>query len=227
MKDTLIKDYPYAEDKIFVLTNGFDMKDIPNKTEPYEIFTITYLGTFGGTRSPIPFLEAFSELIKNGDMDKKNISVKFVGSGDKIVEKYIHEKGLDDIIEQTKRLPQKEAIEIAYKSQLLLLIEFSDSFPQKIFEYLASGVPILTIIGSGELKGLIEGNSDEYYICSQEKKDISDAILRAYKCWKNKEKHGKGKKWEKFMEEFNRKKLSKDLSHILSDVITDDSSGFK
>lgn len=218
MMKEFIGEYPYLEDRIILLTNGFDEKDLPKDARPFDKFTVTYTGTFGGTRSPIPFIKGLNIALENGDIPRSDIQVFFVGSEDRFVGGYIEKGGLRDVVRQIGYIPQEKSLEYVFKSNLLLLIEFSDSFPGKVFEYLASGKSIMAIITEGELKKFIEDNSERaYVICSNDSEHIERILVEAYKNWKD----GyiiMDRKTKKFCSEYNREYLTQKLSEILAGV---------
>lgn len=100
-------------------------------------------------------------------------------------------------------------------------IGFADVLTTKAFEYLATGKPILAIIPEGELAELIREYSDNSYIITSGNVDeIADAILDAYKKWKEGKLTLTSKeKVERFREKYNRKNLTKELANVFNMVL--------
>jgi len=214
-----IADHPFIKDKIILLSNGFDLSDLPKKNNTSKKFSITYMGTFGATRSPILFLKAVKNIVEENKIPREELQVLFIGSDSSLVDEFNSKNGLDDVVKQTDYMPQKKALKIVFKSHMLLLIEFSDSYPGKVFEYLSSGIPILAIITKGQLSNLIkEYSENSHMIYSNDVKDVEKALVEGYKKWKTGEKISLSDKTKKFKENYNREHLTEKLSEIFLKV---------
>lgn len=221
LKEEFIDDYPFLKDNILVLTNGFDLDDIPcsERVSRSDRFTITYAGTFGDILTPRLFLDAINKIIITNKIPRDMLQVLFIGSESGEIEEFIKKYKLQDIIKQTPHIPNKEAINLIFKSQLLLLMEYTDAFPNKVFEYLASGIPILALISKGYLANLIEQNSDNSRILhSQNIDDVVDTIMGIYSDWTSKKSEKLTEKTKRFREEYNREYLTKRISEIFLDI---------
>jgi glycosyltransferase involved in cell wall biosynthesis len=135
-----------SPERIITVTNGFDPDDLKSTDIKPVNFTITYLGTFAGNYE-IDVLAKAIDYCKT--VNFKGINLKFVGRTDGKVERIFKDRKnvrLDIIpyVEHSK------AMEYLAGSAALLLVVPSDKksdemIPGKLFEYLASGRPIIAI----------------------------------------------------------------------------------
>ncbi len=138
---------PGIEDKIAVITNGYDEDDF--KTPVYvnpDLFTISYIGTLSDTYPVAGFMDAVETLTRKG----YNIKLRFVGAVSSGQRKLISLKAGTLPAEFIPYVNHKEAIKYMTESSVLLLIipdhhSNRSIITGKLFEYLASGKPILCI----------------------------------------------------------------------------------
>lgn len=141
-----------AGKSISLLTNGFDPADLPADWNPQSKTTasieIVYTGVIDAIRNPIPFIEAFQKVFKENNIEahlrfvgKVSSSVESFVNSDEWLKKYIHFEGY---------VSHHEVFEYYKKANLLLLIltdtkNAKGNIPGKIFEYLATGRPVLAL----------------------------------------------------------------------------------
>ena len=141
------KQYNLDPDKIMPLLNGFDEDDF-NKSAPEKatIFTITYAGSISDRYPVESFIRATLETVNAG----REISVRFIGSSDATI-KEVFIKGLPaGTVEFLSYVDHPEIIKRMMGSQMLLLIipdhkKNKTIIPGKLFEYIRSGNPVLSI----------------------------------------------------------------------------------
>lgn len=141
-------------DHIHVLPNGFDAEDFnkPITTNTNE-FTIAYTGTMAPSYKITSFLKTLKELVANYGQGK--IRVKIAGKVSPEITQQIEDHQLTNCFEFLGYLDHLDAIKLMQESTALLLvipdIEHNEGIlTGKLFEYLASGKPI---IGLGPVKG--------------------------------------------------------------------------
>lgn len=217
-----VSKYPCIVKKTNLIYNGFDFNDLPSKKDIklFKKFTITYTGTFGGTRSPHLFIKSIENILQNNKIPKERFQIKFVGLNDMSIKDISSNIFIRDVVEFIPKVPLKEAMHLIYNSHLLLLIEFKDAFTTKVFEYLTSSRPILALISTGELEKFLNEYSDNScIITSGDIEEISNSIVRFYNKWEdNEENYCKSCRNMKFMDNFNREKLTKELIYILEEI---------
>ena len=134
-----------------VITNGFDETD--RSTVPGSIdrqFTLTYIGTMNDARNPEVLWKALHQLKKNNHNMVRDIRVNLIGKPEQVVIDSVKAYNLEDKVHFGGYVSHKEAIGYQNSAHVLLLIINRTSnnksiLTGKIFEYIASGRPILCI----------------------------------------------------------------------------------
>ena len=143
--------------KINIITNGFDTTDLPENWESFhpssKEIEILYTGVIDAIRNPIPFLIALKEVF-----EKKAIKVtlRFVGKVSENVKSFIEsDSWLQNHIRLEGYVSHGQVFSFYKKAHLLLLIltdtkNAQGNIPGKLFEYIATGRPIIAL---GDPKG--------------------------------------------------------------------------
>ena len=127
---------------------------------------------------------------------------------------------MEDYVEFTGYLPHEEAVQLMCDTDILVLIlpEMENNkgiLTGKIFEYLATGNPILAIGPSdGDLASLLE-RTQAGTICDNGNKQLLQAQLEALLKGQYPERN------EAAIAHFSRRGLTEELAQILEDVIKD------
>jgi len=207
--------------KLSVLTNGFDAADYPTiQPEKSEQFVLTYNGNFKNSQNIDAFWASLKELINENNDFKEKLVLQFVG---KITEQSLNsiaKYGLNSNVNLIPYVEHSKSIELLNKANLLYLpipnAEGNEGIlTGKIFEYLATGKPILGI-------GPINGNA------AQVLQKLENAIMVDYED-KDAIKHKIITEFKKFLSQensvskidlnehpFNRKKITEDLAKIIN-----------
>jgi glycosyltransferase involved in cell wall biosynthesis len=154
----------YPDKPVFSITNGFDADEFRFEAEPLTpAFTISYTGRlYQGKRDPTPLFEAIQELIRDGEMGRESIRVRFYGSIEPWLPVLVRSFGLEDVVEIAGTVSRDEALRRQRESQVLLTLCWSDlretgQHTGKVFEYLGAKRPILAVGGSrGVVSDLLE-----------------------------------------------------------------------
>jgi len=134
-----------GSEKIIVVPNGFDEEDFKTINKVRNIsFTIGYIGTLADSynvENLISVLEKFKD---------KNIELKFVGKVTDSLKEMIRRRGLTSVTSFLNHVEHQEAVQYMCSSDLLLLAipdmkNNEGILTGKLFEYLATGNPILGI----------------------------------------------------------------------------------
>jgi len=147
LKAGLCNKLPGLEEKIEVISNGYDKDDfigiVPVKP---EVFTISYIGTLSDSYPVSGFVDALDNLARNGYI----IRLRFVGTVSPGQKKLILSRIENPLIEFIPYVNHGDAIKYMMESSALLLIIPDHQSNKciitgKLFEYLASLRPILCI----------------------------------------------------------------------------------
>jgi len=219
MEEHYLTSFPFLKDRTETIFNGFDEDDIP--TAPgggLGKFTLLYLGNLHldlNPNYPKLFLESIKQLKNEGLLGDSNFQAMVVGERFDEFKKRIQSMGLSGIVKVLDRLPHSEAVHFLMQARLLLLIvETEGIITSKIFEYLASGTPILALIRPGELMDLIQEFSPESTVIVAYDSDEITRGVRKYLSSQGPRPESKGAS-ERFRGAFNRRELTRQLANVI------------
>jgi glycosyltransferase involved in cell wall biosynthesis len=147
--DLYAETFPAWAAKLRYLPNGYDEPDFEDVApRVFERFTIVHTGTFlEGYRTPDAFLAALAGLVAERPDLRSALQVLFVGkvgfeSG------VIERLGLRDIVRQVGYVPHRQSLSYLLGADLLLLVGGHHAWEEtgKVFEYMATGRPILAAV---------------------------------------------------------------------------------
>lgn len=141
-----------AHRKIQLLTNGFDPADIPvdfslRQKEKGKLHLV-YSGIIDAIRNPIPLLEAMKAEFSGSEMQ---VEMTFVGKVSEAIRAFVSQNPwLMERIHFAGYVSHREVFGFYEKADALVLIltdtkNARGNIPGKLFEYLATGVPILAL----------------------------------------------------------------------------------
>lgn len=220
MKDRYLDKFDFLKNRIEVVYNGFDPESIgPDQNDLFPEFTILHLGDFyvkQKTRDPGLFLQALRKFISQENIVPGRLRVLFMGEKYEEVEKTISSLDLSSYVSCLDRVPHDIAMKYLNKSHVLLLLETGDVMTTKVFEYLATGKPILASIKEGEVKDLIEKFSRHSYILTNP--DLHGLMAAIENCYKNYSRD-RYEPDESFIAFYNRKSQTKELAVCLNRLV--------
>jgi glycosyltransferase involved in cell wall biosynthesis len=138
--------------KINLLTNGYDPADIPAGFSPKEKeagkLHLVYSGIIDAIRNPIPLMEALKSEFQHGI---EEVKWTFVGKVSEQVQAFVKEDDwLSERIHFSGYVSHSEVFGFYAKADVLVLIltdtkNAQGNIPGKLFEYLATGIPVLAL----------------------------------------------------------------------------------
>lgn len=141
-----------GERKVNLITNGFDSAELPQfQTKPADnrVFNIVYTGIIDSIRNPLPFLAAFKNaFIRDSE---KDVLLTLVGKvSTQVTETIQEDHWLSSHVELTGYVSHQKVIDYYQKADMLLLIlthtkNAKGNIPGKLFEYMATGRPIVAL----------------------------------------------------------------------------------
>jgi glycosyltransferase involved in cell wall biosynthesis len=209
------------------IPNGFDMDDFREvRRRNSKRFRITYCGTVSSYLSPETFIKGLSLAVGKRPDLKNHLEVRFAGSVSGVdFEGMLDHAGIRDRVRIMGYVPHAESVRRLMDSDLLVLILPDHSsvgwIPGKIFEYLASGLPILGVVPDGEAKRLIIENQRGFTVHPRDVEGIATAILQFFDRWRLGTLKIGSSRW-KGMDVFDRRQQTRLLARIF-----DESSGPK
>ncbi|NIT61367.1 MAG: glycosyltransferase [Aliifodinibius sp.] len=229
MKSIMLKKYAgLNENRIKVITNGYDpddFKDITEGTSGNE-FIISYTGVIYSSYKLDCFLHGIGDLIKEKPDLKREIKILFIGdiNSDKKANmvNIIKNRDLIEIIRLEGKIPRAQALEVQKNSSLLLFhlspeMTESGAVSSKLYDYWAAEKPILALLPSGSLAAeyVIKSNTG----CVVDPHD-SEAIKNAV--WSYYQEFQSGSKTYRpnmeFISKFDRRELARQLNGIFDSL---------
>lgn len=201
---------------IKLVTNGFDSFDLPSDFGSYKPvkgeINIVYTGIIDSIRDPLPFLQAFKSFFESHRIQP---NLTFVGKVSDKIEAYIeNDPWLKNHITFAGYVSHGEVFAYYEKAHLLLLIltntkNAKGNIPGKLFEYIATGRPIIAL-------GDPAGDSAEIIREAKAGEVFSHSDQEGIKVFlKNTLDHQPSSQSEKNFNPFERKVLTKKLATIL------------
>jgi len=210
--------------KITAIHNGFDPDDFPDvgsrKKKPDDApISIIHSGSLYGEGLPEAFLYGVARLRETAPEIFRRLSIRFIGVMDDDIAKRI-----GAILGKSARfdgyLDHKSAVEAVCRADIALLAaphgeNASLVVHGKLFEYLASGTPILAAIPGGEAAEIVERTGTGAVITERDPEDIARILPGAIASLRDGEAFhpDRGK-----IDAFNRIRLTGRLAKILDEL---------
>lgn len=209
--------------KIEIIQNGFDKQDIPEKPiKETSHFIISYIGNLKSNQHIPFFWDALNELARENRDFVKDTVIQFVGNiAPDVLNNLAPNKFLTPL-QLIGHVPHREAVQHMMDSNLLLfIVPMADNnkmiITGKLFEYLASQSPILSIGPTdGDASKLLEENQRDAMIDYNDKEKIKSTILHHYQQWKSTGKLTIAPKVDLW--KYSRKGLTEKLSTLLHSI---------
>lgn len=216
----------FDKNKVHLITNGVDTKLFKkeNRDENFrrEIgienkFALCYAGIHGLAQGLQVIVNA-AEIVK----DEENIQFVFVGDGPEKQDliNMVKEKGLKNItflpLQPKTNMPKIVASMDAAIIPLKKLDIFKGALPSKMFETLASEVPIILPV-QGEAEKLIKNAQAGIVVEPENSKEIAEAVLKLYNDIELRNKLGENAR-KYVMEHYARETITRKLEKILMNL---------
>lgn len=148
-------------EKVYELPNGFDPTDLDEiPTEEFDRFTLAYTGTMFMQRSPDSFFAAVRGLLDSYPGLADNFQVILMSNVKPEHARTITELDLGHVVQVRPMGSWHDALSLQKSADALLVLEGGGAnsnimLTQKIFEYLATGKPVLAVAPEGALASLV------------------------------------------------------------------------
>jgi glycosyltransferase involved in cell wall biosynthesis len=180
-------------------------------------FTLSHIGSLLSKRNPENLWNVLSDLISENDSFSNDFQLNLVGAVSKNVLNTLKKYNLTNHLKNIGYVSHKESIAFQKKSQLLLLIEIDSDdtkciIPGKLFEYMASGRPIIAIgPKESDVESIIKETNTGQYFYYDDYNNLKTLILSHYKDFKSHmlQSHPVG------LQKYSRKSLTKSLSKFI------------
>jgi glycosyltransferase involved in cell wall biosynthesis len=201
-----------------VIVNGVDEADLPTAPGPRrDQFVLAHVGTIYGIRDPSPVLRALARLIQEGAIDAERVTVRLVGS--LWLERFDPPAGVH--VERTGYVGHTQAVEEMSKATVLLLYVPSSSLAPsgKLFEYLASGRPILCVTGPDNLASRLVREWDAGVVADPDDEEaIEQALVTLWQRWLENGLPDQAEVRRKTLERYSRRETAEQLARVLDEA---------
>ena len=208
-----------------VITNGYDF-NIEEKLTNIELsknFTMSHIGIVGAARNARKFWETLGELLKDNRPDNFSnlLKIRLIGQVDNSVIQSIKENNLENNVEIISYIPHEKVIIEQSSSQVLLL--FINNSPNakgimtgKIFEYMASGRPILAIgPKDGDTAIILDKTQSGVIIDFEDKEGMKNTIIDLFTRYKENQLITQK---NEFVEKYSRQNLAAEYVKLLNQI---------
>ena len=207
--------------------NGFDRDDdAQTPVNLPDTFTLTYLGVLSKAQNPEKFWQVMGELVKESDDFNKNLRINLIGQIDSSVMQSIKERGLSGHISLSPYIPHDQVSAAHRSSTLLLLFLMPDSEPRakglltgKLFEYMASGRPILCIgPENGDAANILTGTQAGTTVSFEDKEKMKEVVKNLYQRYLDNDLPDNT---STKVERYSRRFLAEEYGRLLDKTITE------
>jgi len=224
------KEFSDRNPNVKVVMNGFDMEDMRGGDREMGgsgdgKFSLTYTGNFKPNQHVTEIWDGIIELIEQHSDFAKDFKIRFVGNVDASVPEYFSDRGLEDRVELTGYVPHAEVTKIMSGSTALLFV-----VPQsrnnrliitgKLFEYLASGSPVLSVGPvDGDAAAILTDTGRKPMVNYTDKQTFTEQLFQLYQKWKE----GKGTLPQLetgMLEKYSRKSSAELMAQYMKEVVS-------
>lgn len=209
--------------KFRVITNGFDGEDfygIKKKAEhgtiPLRFTAMTSISRNYHYEALQRFLHALQRLTKKGLLPPHAYRVEMLSS----VDPNMFCTRPDDLpVHYVGFLPHRQAVEYCAGSDILFFILHSNfsnnSYPGKMFEYLALRRPMLGLTAPGMVSDFIKEHTLGWCVDDQDAEALDQTIMHIYTMWKDRQLPDLH---PTVLERFERRTLTGQLADLFNDI---------
>jgi len=176
------------EEKCVVVTNGWEPSDffIPGNARPPEktinthtTITIAYLGNLGPMADPESFLTALSKVLDASPEIRTRIKFKCIGKKSTEAQKQLANFKYQDNLELIDQITKQAACQVMRSVDFLLILNpptIHRYIQGKLYEYIASGTPILMFGKGGEMADIISSLNTGIIVDADNESELAHAL---------------------------------------------------
>lgn len=176
-----------------VIRNGVFKLYETEKNHDNDHFLISYTGSlYPEFQKPVALFKTVKSLIDNDKISKMDFKLIYAGKDSAVWNKWVVEYRLQDISHDLGELTLFESVSTQTSSSLLLLLSWSNKdhkgiLTGKLFEYLATGNPILVLINGErdeEIERIVEKSKSGVVFYNDNSESLEKTIMSYYNKWK-------------------------------------------
>jgi glycosyltransferase involved in cell wall biosynthesis len=201
------------------IVNGVDDDDLPGSAPgpPDDRFVLAHVGTLYDIRDPTPALRTLEALAARGEVDGGRVEVRLVGNV--WLTNFEPPPGIR--VEQTGYVEHAQAVvEMHAATALLLYVPGSSLAPSgKLFEYLASGRPILCLARPDNLASRLVREWDAGVVADpHDEQAIAQAMLSLWRRWREGGLPDQAEVRARTLERYSRRAAATRLAEVLDEA---------
>lgn len=204
-----------------VIHNGYDHEEMPPAKPPNnEKFRIIHTGNISRTKNQPFFWQTIRNLLDDNPELKNVLEIVLAGTMDYSVDANIREYSLESFVHKTGYLPHADILQLQQTASLLLLMISNTQHAKgvltgKLFEYLASQKPIITIApADSDLAKEIRECKAGKVVDFENKESLYKTIEQYYSDFRE----GKLQSESEGFEKFSRMELTNKLVDVLESI---------
>ena len=222
--DDLRRRYPATAGRIAVISNGYDSADIAG-LQSYvkgERLRIIHTGSLAYSRSQTTingFLAALDRLHQQQSPILADLDVRFVGRLSASERDVLTRTGCRGCVTVEGPLSHREALQRQFSADVLLLVTSASAASvttSKLFEYLASGRPVLALTGRSAAAELIEELDAGIVVAPDDVEGICRALEWFHERWRFDELPTRV---DPRVQRFDRRSLTGDLARMFDTLV--------
>jgi len=173
---------------ISTITNGFDHFNYDDFNLDTK-FSISHIGTMLSDRNPYLLWKVLSRLINEVNDLKHYLQLNLVGNVSVEVKQLIKKHSLDPYVQYIGHISYDQTSKYLKNSQILLLIqtnkvESNYIIPAKLFEYLNSSRPIISISNNDDVESIINDTNVGFNFKYDQEIELYNCILNYFEKFK-------------------------------------------
>ena len=212
--------YSEINSSIFQVTNGYDYNKPVIKLD--KKFSISHVGSLYNERNPEFLWDIIDELSENLQGFKEDLQINLIGNNNKKIKQNLSKRVFNDCVVFFDYVEHKKAIEFMCSSQVLLMLEVDDdessyAIPGKLFDYLNSNRPIISIgPEQSEVREILSNTDSGKFF---EYKDYNSLKLYIEKLYENYVNNLSSSNNNYNIDNYNRKNLTSKLVEVINKIV--------
>ena len=212
--------YSEINSSIFQVTNGYDYNKPVIKLD--KKFSISHVGSFYNERNPEFLWDIIDELSENLQGFKEDLQINLIGNNNKKIKQNLSKRVFNDCVVCYDYVEHKKAIEFMCSSQVLLMLEVDDdessyAIPGKLFDYLNSNRPIISIgPEQSEVREILSNTGSGKFF---NYKDYNSLKLYIEKLYENYVNNLCSSNNNYNIDNYNRKNLTSKLVEVINKIV--------
>lgn len=188
-----INQYPEIEGKASFIRNHFDMGlyadpgPRPPSEEPPARFTILHIGTLRVETTIDDIAAAMRALIEREGVHPSEIVLRQIGRITDHERRQVEELGISASFEALPAVPQRDVLREIRRAHVLLSMvhpRVDLRIAAKTYDYVASGMPIISITSNPEVDELLAGRSDNTRVLPGDIAGLTEALSKRIALWR-------------------------------------------